>query len=70
MDDSKILEAVYRLEQAQETLLLERSKLGDILIKAAKRLTVTELSQMTGMNRPKIYWLMEKRRSEDRRRED
>jgi hypothetical protein len=70
MVDSDIMEAVYRLEQAQKTLKLERSKLGETLINAAKEYNVTELSRLTGMTRPKIYWLMEKRRSEDRSRND
>jgi hypothetical protein len=70
MVDSDIMEAVYRLEQAQTTLKLERSKLGETLIEAAAQYSVTQLSRLTGMTRPKIYWLMEKRRSENRSRED
>jgi hypothetical protein len=65
MQESDILEAVNRLMQAETDFLEERHKVGKILIEAATTYNVTELSRMTGMNRPKIYWLMEKCRKNE-----
>lgn len=70
MMESDILEAVHRLEQAEHELRAKRIELGGILIEANRHYNVTDLSRLTGMNRPRIYWLMEKRRNEDRDRDD
>lgn len=70
MMESDILEAVHRLVQAEDELRTRRSELGEVLIEAHRAYNVTDLSRITGMNRPRIYWLMEKRRNEDRDRDN
>lgn len=68
MGDSEILEAVDRLKQAEEEVENRRKVLGEILLQARSRLNVTELSRLTEINRPRIYWLMERSRHEGNNR--
>lgn len=53
-----LMEAVYRLNSAEEEYRKAREEVANLLKEAAATQQVTNLSRLTGINRTTIYWLM------------
>jgi hypothetical protein len=57
-NNAALMEAVNRLNSAEEQHRKIREEVANLLREAVKTNQVTNLSRMTGINRTTIYWLI------------
>ncbi len=57
-NNTALMEAVNRLNSAEEEHRKIREEVANLLREAVKTNQVTNLSRMTGINRTTIYWLI------------